>query len=274
MSTLNEAINFERRIGAIYRTLGATVKHNVPLAGNQIDLLVIERTPSGNEIQFAIECKYYSKPVGVEIVNAFASLCLLLKDRNLVNRGIIVSKSGFTTPARNAGETHGIELLELADLEQRAKGLEEKVADAVNEAMTEKPVNYETGEPKRVFVVMPFTSEFNDVYVLGIREVAERLGIIVERADNIEHNQSILDLIKAKIIACDLVVAETTVHNPNVFYEVGFAHGISKETILICKEVEQIPFDLAQTNHVVYSGIVELREKLEKRLIASLNLSA
>jgi nucleoside 2-deoxyribosyltransferase len=119
---------------------------------------------------------------------------------------------------------------------------------------------------------MPFTPEFNDIYILGIRETAEKLGIVVERADSIEHNESIPDVIRREIEECDVVVADTTQHNPNVFYEVGLAHGIGKKTILICRDVNSIPFDLGAINHIVYSSIVELREKLKARLQATLQV--
>ncbi len=48
---------FERKVAAIYRTLGAAVKHDIPLAGNQIDLLIEEQTPSGSIVRTAVECK-------------------------------------------------------------------------------------------------------------------------------------------------------------------------------------------------------------------------
>jgi len=57
----------------------------------------------------------------------------------------------------------------------------------------------------------------------------------------------------------DVVIAETTVHNPNVYYEVGLAHGIGRPTILICKDANTIPFDLAAINHIVYDSISHLR---------------
>jgi hypothetical protein len=98
---------------------------------------------------------------------------------------------------------------------------------------------------------MPFAPEFNDIYILGILEVAEQLGMVVERVDSIEHNQSIPDVIREKIIRADAVIADTIQPNPNVFYEVGLAHGVQKQTILICRNAGDIPFDIAAINHVV-----------------------
>jgi len=275
MSIYEEAVGFERRVAAIFRALGAKVEHEVSLAGSQIDILVSEETPSGSVIRSAIECKYYSRPLGIDLVNSFAGLAVLLKNRGLIDKALLVARSGFTHQARAAAKEHGIELHEIADLEQRLAGKENLVAAAYAEigkelsAQEGKPV---LQKPKRAFVVMPFDPEFNDIYILGIREVAEKLGIIVERADDVEHNQSIPDLIKERISKCDVVIADTSKPNPNVFYEVGLAHGVRKDTILLCRDAKSIPFDLGSINHLIYSSIVELRERLEKRIKTTLGL--
>jgi len=186
-----------------------------------------------------------------------------------------VARSGFTHQARAAANEHGIELHEIADLEQRLVGKENLVvaADAeMRKEQAQQDKKHVIQKPKRAFVVMPFDPEFNDIYILGIREVAEKLGIVVERADDVEHNQSIPDLIKERILKCDVVIAETSKLNPNVFYEVGLAHGVQKETILLCRDAKSIPFDLGSINHLVYSSIVELRERLEKRIRMTLGV--
>jgi hypothetical protein len=75
---------FEREVASIFRTLGGRIEHNVALAGNQIDVLVREQTPSGTAVTTAVECKAFSRPVGVDVVNAFAGLALLLKQRGAI----------------------------------------------------------------------------------------------------------------------------------------------------------------------------------------------
>lgn len=119
-----------------------------------------------------------------------------------------------------------------------------------------------------MFVIMPFAESFDDVYILGIREVAERQGYVVERADDIEHNQDILAVLQNQIRTADVVIADTTQQNPNVFYEIGYAHAANKPTILVSRKGEKIPVDLQSLNHIFYSTIVDLREKLTKRLKA------
>lgn len=273
MTSASDAIEFERRVAAIYRILGADVQHDVALAGNQIDILLDERTGAGTSIRSAVECKFHLRPVGIDAVNAFAGLVLLLRNRSLVQRGIMVSDSGFTKTARSSAHEHGVALVEFADLKQRIAGGESEIAAAKSQLNITQGVSVERS-PKRAFVVMPFSKEYNDVYVLGIRDVAETLGLVAERADEIQHNDSIPDLIRHRINRSDVVIAETTVHNPNVYYEIGLAHGIGRPTVLICKDAGSIPFDLAAINHLVYGSISELREMLATRLRATLNLNS
>jgi nucleoside 2-deoxyribosyltransferase len=97
-------------------------------------------------------------------------------------------------------------------------------------------------------------------------EVAQKLGFVVERADNIEHNDSILKVIQDRIRYCDAVIADATGRNANVFYEIGYAAALGKPTIIIIRKGETIPFDVQSVNLIIYESIVELRERLEKRI--------
>ena len=264
-----KARQFERDVAAIYRALGSTVQQDVVLAGNQIDVFVQEKTSSGALVRTAIECKAYSKPIGLEIINQFASLVSLLKERKLIDRGAIVTTEGFTKQAREAAKDL-IDLLEIADLQQRVKGMASELKAAtleVDEDVRRKASNPVKEQP-RIFVLMPFANEFLDVYVLGIREVAEKLGFTVDRADDIEHNGNILDVVQQKIRQADIVIADMSTRNANVFYEIGFAHAVNRPTVLLCRNTDTVPFDLQSINYIKYAGIVDLRERLEKRLKA------
>jgi nucleoside 2-deoxyribosyltransferase len=125
----------------------------------------------------------------------------------------------------------------------------------------------------KVFVLMPFAKDFEDVYVLGIRDVAEGLGLVVERADEIEHSENILDAIRARIRAADAIIGDTTGSNPNVFYEIGYAHALERPTLLIARKGSHVPFDLRSINHIMYETILELREGIKKRLTALMGIT-
>lgn len=118
-----------------------------------------------------------------------------------------------------------------------------------------------------VFVIMPFAPEWNDHYELGVKPACEAAGATCARVDEQIFLERILDRIYAQIEAADLIVAEMTSQNPNVFYETGYAHGIEKPIILLTRTVDSIPFDLRQHPHVVYgNSIHQLRSELERRV--------
>lgn len=117
------------------------------------------------------------------------------------------------------------------------------------------------------FVLMPFRAEFDDIYQLGIKECAENLGIVAERVDEQNFTETILERIYRQIDACDFIIAEMTGQNPNVFYEVGYAHAKGKLCALITQNTADIPFDLKHHTHVVYDGrVVDLVDKLTPKL--------
>lgn len=117
------------------------------------------------------------------------------------------------------------------------------------------------------FVLMPFNEDFDDVYHFGIKKCAEEIGIIAERVDEQHFTETILERIYRQIDSCDIVIADMTGQNPNVFYEVGYAHAKGKLCALITQESSHIPFDLKHHTHVIYDGrAVDLVDKLRPKL--------
>ena len=102
-----------------------------------------------------------------------------------------------------------------------------------------------------VFVLMPFESSFDDIYKVGIKAVCKELDIYCERVDEQIFEENILDRIYNQIIKSDIVIADMTGKNPNVFYEVGYAHALNKRVILLTQKTDDIPFDLKHYSHIV-----------------------
>ncbi|MFY1846257.1 hypothetical protein [Achromobacter dolens] len=118
-----------------------------------------------------------------------------------------------------------------------------------------------------VFVLMPFHRDFNDVYRLGIKQTAEEAGLRAERVDEQLYSESMLERIYQQITVADIIVADMTGQNPNVFYEVGYAHARGKICILLTQNASDIPFDLKQHRHIVYGdSIVTLQQQLAPNL--------
>jgi len=125
-----------------------------------------------------------------------------------------------------------------------------------------------TTKPKPFcFVLMPLASEFNDIYAFGIKGACDDVGVYCERVDEQIFQGSIMERVYNQIAHADVIVADMTGKNPNVFYEVGYAHALGKRSILITKEASDIPFDLKHFPHIVYnSQIAGLRSQLAKRV--------
>jgi hypothetical protein len=118
-----------------------------------------------------------------------------------------------------------------------------------------------------VFVLMPFAPQFIDVYEVGIKAASERAGAYCERVDEQHFSGSILERIYNQIAKADVIVAEMTGRNANVFYETGYAHALGKRVILLTANAADIPFDLQVYPHIVYgTSITKLRDELAARL--------
>ncbi len=94
-----------------------------------------------------------------------------------------------------------------------------------------------------IFVLMPFDEKFDNIYY-GIKEAAEDAGAYAERVDKQIFTEGILDRIFNQISKADVIVAEMTGRNANVFYEVGYAHALNKIVLLLTQKKDDIPFDL------------------------------
>lgn len=118
------------------------------------------------------------------------------------------------------------------------------------------------------FVLMPFHEDYDDIYQMRIKETARILDIKAERVDEQIFQEGILERIYRQIEAADIIVADMSDQNPNVFYEVGFAHAKEKLCILLTKNPADIPFDLKHHRHIVYGGsIAKLRGALTDELL-------
>jgi len=118
-----------------------------------------------------------------------------------------------------------------------------------------------------VFVLMPLDEKFDDIYKFGIKGAAEEEGAYAERVDEQIFTEGILERIFNQINKADIIVADMTGRNANVFYEVGYAHALGKIVLLLTQNVDDIPFDLINKQHIVYAGRIEiLKSKLKKKI--------
>lgn len=124
-------------------------------------------------------------------------------------------------------------------------------------------------EPTLVSAMMPFDPRFDSV-AETLKEVSKQAGLRCRRADDIWDDPAVIQDVVSLIDQSQVVIADCTNRNPNVFYEVGIAHTLGRDVILITQNDGDIPFDLRHLRYVQYlnnsEGLRELASKLLPRL--------
>lgn len=117
--------------------------------------------------------------------------------------------------------------------------------------------------------MMPFDRRFDEAYA-AIQVSVRALNMQSLRADDIWENDAILQDIVSLINRSRVVVCDCTGRNPNVFYEVGIAHTLGRDVILITQSEADIPFDLRHLRYVTYldndEGRAHLGDRLKRRI--------
>ena len=112
---------------------------------------------------------------------------------------------------------------------------------------------------------MPFDPGFDSIYDGVIKSGLELAGLSVKRADDIQNQRNILQYVFDGIVNSDLIVADLTNSNPNVFYELAIAHAVRKPVILITQHMDEVPFDLKPYRLIEYDvHFAKIGEAIER----------
>lgn len=119
-----------------------------------------------------------------------------------------------------------------------------------------------------VFVLMPFDTKMEKVYTNHIKKIGDDLGLSVKRADDNFSPAPFMEKVWDGICAAQLIIADCTQKNPNVFYEIGMAHTIGKKVVLITRSEKEIPSDIKHYDYIPYvydpEGVDQLINKLKE----------
>jgi len=131
------------------------------------------------------------------------------------------------------------------------------------------------GIPGRCFIAMSFDPSLNEAFLLGIEPAVRECEFRPIRIDREHHNEKICDKILAEIRLAEFMVADFTLQRAGVYFEAGFAMGLGRPVIWMCREddFENIHFDTRQYNHIPWSTATDLRAKLIDRIRATINAS-
>lgn len=142
-----------------------------------------------------------------------------------------------------------------------------KFVAASSEEVTISDFSVHTIKPK-AFIVMQFSEEFNKLYQEVIKPICEEFGYECERADEFYTSTPIIADIVKSLVESSIIIAEITPDNPNVFYELGYAHAINKPTILLCDKNKRtkLPFDISSFRTLFYEDSISGKTAIETNL--------
>lgn len=143
------------------------------------------------------------------------------------------------------------------------------------EELETKAVNSE-----QAFVAMWFDESVDEVYEKGIEPAIRDAGYRPLRIDKKEHNNKIddeiiLEIRRSQFVVCDFTCElvehdgkRTALPRGGVYYEAGFAQGLGKQVIWMCRadHIEHVHFDTRQFNHIRWETSEDLRTQLRKRI--------
>lgn len=125
---------------------------------------------------------------------------------------------------------------------------------------------------KNVFVAMAFSNDMEEVRE-AIKTAIIDCGYIPRIMNEIEHNHQIVPEMLYEIRKAKFVIAELTKHNNGAYYEAGYALGIGKDVIHVCRNSSfgtDGHFDVKQVNTILWDNTADLTEKLKNRIQATI----
>lgn len=116
-----------------------------------------------------------------------------------------------------------------------------------------------------ILVLMPFHSDYVSTFET-IRETCSSVGMRCVRGDESNVHGEILRHVVKLMCQARLVIAVIQDRNPNVFYELGIAHALDKNVLLLTKNIDEVPFDLRGRLLLFYNNDQSLRKELLEAL--------
>lgn len=124
-----------------------------------------------------------------------------------------------------------------------------------------------------VLVIMPFgqrsfvrgstivLTDFDALYMQVIQPAVARGGNRALRVDDVIDSGNIASIYINKIVEADLLIADLTMPNGNVFYELGIRQSLSnRPTILIAQADSELPFDVRNQKVLLYRWSTDLEK--------------
>ena len=126
---------------------------------------------------------------------------------------------------------------------------------------------------KNVFIAMSFDESMNEVRNT-LKKVIISNGYNPRIMDEIEHNHQIVPEMLYEIRQAKFVIAELTGHNNGAYFEAGYALGLGKDVIQVCRKDtfgSDGHFDVKQVNTILWENQEDLYKRLDNRIKATIS---
>ncbi len=105
----------------------------------------------------------------------------------------------------------------------------------------------------------------------AIRQGVKTAGYYAIFIDEVQHNDFITPELLKHIRDSRFVVADLTHQNNGAYFEEGYAMGLGKPVIQLCKRDVNLHFDIAQKNTIMWETEGDIPERLANRIKATID---
>ena len=127
-----------------------------------------------------------------------------------------------------------------------------------------------TSNGRNVLVAMKFGDETQNLRE-AIRKGIHDAGYNAVFIDEVEHINFITPELLKHIRDSKFVVVDLTHQNNGAYFEEGYAMGLGKPVIQLCKSGTTLHFDIAQKNTIMWASEDEIPERLTNRIKATID---
>lgn len=126
-----------------------------------------------------------------------------------------------------------------------------------------------TAHGKAVLVAMKFGDDTMPLRE-AIRKGITNAGYVAVFIDEVQHNDFITPELLKHIRDSKFVVADLTHQNNGAYFEEGYAMGLGKPVIQLCKQDTKLHFDIAQKNTIMWQTEDDIPDRLSNRIKATI----
>jgi hypothetical protein len=134
-----------------------------------------------------------------------------------------------------------------------------RLTDADNQVIeTCLVANHKTGSTlirvdyPQAFVIMAFREPFDVIYDKMIEPAVTAAGLECERGDDVLRINDLTANVWDAMLRAGLIIAEVSDPNPNVYYELGLAHALGKDTLILKQHGVDLPADIQGAHYHEY----------------------